>query len=140
MFNDPQAARERVARQMEEAHERAAKAASLTDQLKEIEIEAQSPRREVMLQVNASGILLDLEFGESATELSLEAIADLVLATYQDAQRQAAQRAVALTEETMGEEIAGRMREDYESRLGSLTDDDDDDDPSQGMRGMVWNR
>lgn len=140
MFTDPEAMRERVARQMEEAHERAANAAALTERLKQIHVDVDSKRREVSLQVNASGLLTDLKFGPAATELSLEAIASLVLETYQNAQRQAAQQAVALTEEAMGEDIAGRMRSDYESRLGAIGDDSSDDDQQYGMRGMLWNR
>lgn len=142
LFGDPAAARERVAKQIEEAQARAERARALTEQLQQIEVEASSKRREATVRVNASGLLLGLQFSETAFDVTLDQIAEIVMDTYQQAQRAAAAQALELTEQQMGDEVAGRMRADFESRLGSIDDNepDPDQDRRDGMRGMLWNR
>ncbi|MFD2674227.1 YbaB/EbfC family nucleoid-associated protein [Gulosibacter bifidus] len=140
LFNDPEAMRRRVAEQIEQAQQRAEKMTDFTDRLKALEAEATTPHDDVWVRVNSAGLLLDIAFSDRALEGTADQLSAMVKQVYQDAQRKVAQAAVEFAQQEMGDDIAGRMRGDYESRLGELDEDDDTDDYRDGLRGMQWNR
>ncbi|GAA3818917.1 YbaB/EbfC family nucleoid-associated protein [Cellulomonas soli] len=117
-FMDPDEAIAKVARDIEAAQERAARAGELKAAIDRVRGSATSPRGEVQAQADASGRLTDLHLKDDALNLGADRLAVLVLETVQAATRDAGARAVATTEDAFGTDspLTAHLRAEVASR------------------------
>lgn len=101
-FYDPDAALARVQRDIVVAQERAAKAVEAQAAIAAVRGTGRSPRGEVSVDVDASGMLRDLHLTEDALRRRPDDLADLILDAARAAQREAGARAVAVAENAWG--------------------------------------
>lgn len=115
----PAEVRERVARQIEEAQQRAAAATGVRTEIESVRERASSPRRELTVTVDASGRLLDVELAVAAMDLDARALGRLIVETAGRAQRAAGERAAQIAAEAFGEDdpAVAHLRSEIEERL-----------------------
>lgn len=90
---------------------------------------AVSPRGEIEVKVGPSGALVDLRLTPAARALEADRLAQLILATAQEAQRAVGNQVVGIMTEYVGEGPALDMvRRNLPSAAGQLTDVRADDD------------
>ena len=117
-YDDPQAALDRIDRDIAQARERAERAAEVKASIDQVRGRARSARGEVQAEVDATGRLRDLVLDQSAMALRPTELAALVLRTVVDAGRDAGRRAVAVADDAFGEgsSISAHLRAEVEQR------------------------
>lgn len=102
-FYDPDAALARVQADVAAAQERAARAVEVQAQIAAVRGTGRSPRGEVTVDVDASGMLRDLRLTDDALRRRPDELATLILDAARTAQRDAGARAVAVASDAWGE-------------------------------------
>lgn len=101
-FYDPDAALARVQQDIEAARERAEKAAAAQAAIAAVRGRGRSPRGDVTVEVDASGMLRDLALTDDAMRRSPRELEALILDAARAAQRDAGAKAVAVAEDAWG--------------------------------------
>lgn len=115
-----------VRAQMAETLERADRAQALKGQIDAVRGRSASPRGEVDVEVDATGRLTDITFGEDLGRLSPADLSRAVLAALAAAQRKAGDQAIQLTADIFGDdsETVALIRGEVEERMPPRADDD----------------
>ena len=118
MWGSPDEAMARVAQQVQEAQERAARASEVRAEMDALRGVATSPKREVEATADTSGRLVGLVLSGDALELHESDLAQLILATAAQAAARAGALAVDLAAEAFGAEsaITSRFRDEISER------------------------
>lgn len=120
------AARERVQQQMDQARRRQEAIHRLSREIEDTTARASSPRGEVTVVATAKGAVSAVELGGAAMDLAPQALGDLLTSTIRAAQK-AAEQALALTENTLGNgAFTAELRADIEQRYGDDGPEPDD--------------
>ncbi|MDQ4215261.1 YbaB/EbfC family nucleoid-associated protein [Microbacterium sp. ASV81] len=114
----PGEVRERLARELEQAQQRAAAAAGVRADIEAVRERLSSPRRELTVVVDASGRLLDVGLTEAALQLGPAALGRLLVETANKAQQAAGERAARIAAEAFGEDdpAVAHLRSEIEER------------------------
>lgn len=117
-FHDPDEALARIQRDISAAQERAARAQEVRAQIDAVRGVGRSPRGEVRVEVDASGMLRDLVLADSAMDLRATDLARLITDAARAAQRDAGTRTVALAQDAFGEAspLVTHLRSEVEQR------------------------
>lgn len=117
-FYDPDAALARVQHDIAAAQERATKAVEVQGAIAAVRGTGRSPRGEVTVDVDASGMLRDLRLTEEALRRRPDELAALILDAARTAQRDAGARALAVAEDAWGaDDVAvAHLRTEVEQR------------------------
>ncbi|OCG73478.1 YbaB/EbfC family nucleoid-associated protein [Microbacterium sediminis] len=97
------AARERVQQQLDQARRRQEAVHRLSREIDDVTARASSPRGEVAVVATAKGAVTRIELGNAAMELAPQTLGELLTDTIRTAQKSAAEQALALTENTLGD-------------------------------------
>jgi hypothetical protein len=95
---------ERLAREVEQAQQRAAAASAVRAEIEAVRERVSSPRRELSVVVDASGRLLDVALTDDALRLSPAALGRLLVETAGRAQQAAGDRAGRIAADAFGED------------------------------------
>ena len=119
-------ARARIRGQLEDARARDAAIGLLAETVSAATATAVTPRGEVSVTATASAVVTDVALTPAALALRPEALGLLVTQTVAQAQRAAAELAVAAAETTLGPDaaIVASLRADVESRFAAAPGDD----------------
>lgn len=121
------AARERVQQQMDQARRRQEAIHRLSREIEDTTSRASSPRGEVTVVATAKGAVSAVELGGAAMDLAPQALGELLTSTIRAAQKAAAEQALALTENTLGNgAFTAELRADIEQRYGDDGPEPDD--------------
>lgn len=117
-FHDPDAAIAKVQRDIELAAERAERAQQVKVEIDAVRGRGRSPRGEVVVEVDASGMLRDVRLTDDAMVLRADELSRFVLDAARAAQRDAGAQAVAIAEESFGEDspMTAHLRGEVEQR------------------------
>lgn len=117
-FYDDEAALARIQNDIAAAQERAVRAQEVKARIDTVRGVGRSPRGEVLVEVDASGMLRDVTFTDAAMVLRPDDLAGFVKDAARAAQRDAGSRAVALTQDVFGEgsALTERLRAEVEQR------------------------
>lgn len=99
---DPDMALDRITAWQDGIREIATRTRTMSTRLTALRVTVSDPRHLVSLTIDSSGVLLDLRFGPRATRQEPDTLARAVLATLQDARRQALDRTRRIIVETIG--------------------------------------
>jgi hypothetical protein len=117
-FHDPDEALVRIQRDIASAKERAERAQEVRARIDTVRGVGRSPRGELLVEVDASGMLRDVTLTEAAMALQADDLSQLIKDAAQTAQRDAGSRTVALAQDAFGEESAmvAHLRSEVEQR------------------------
>ena len=117
-FYDADEALARVQRDVAAAQERAARAQEVKTRIDAVRGVGRSPRGEVTVEVDASGMLRDVRLTDAAMDLRPADLEKLITDAARAAQRDAGSRAVAVAQDAFGEEspMVTHLRAEVESR------------------------
>lgn len=117
-FHDPDAALAKVQRDIRLAAERAELAQQVKVEIDAVRGRGRSPRGEVVVEVDASGMLRDVVLADGAMALRAEELARFIVDASRAAQRDAGAKAVAIAEESFGQDssMAAHLRDEVEQR------------------------
>ncbi|MBB4688363.1 YbaB/EbfC family nucleoid-associated protein [Amycolatopsis jiangsuensis] len=115
----------------------AANARAASESLREAGGRAASPRGEVEVEVGPSGTLTGLRLSPGARALEAEALARLILATVQDAHREAAARVVDIMSEYVGDGPALQLVRDNLPAEPDAAPSRRDDDYFADVAGVI---
>ncbi len=117
-FHDPDEALARIQRDISAAQDRAARAQEVRVQIDAVRGVGRSPRGEVRVEVDASGMLRDLVLADAAMDLRATDLARLITDAARAAQRDAGTRSVALAQDAFGEDspLVNHLRTEVEQR------------------------
>ncbi|WP_261166742.1 YbaB/EbfC family nucleoid-associated protein [Microbacterium sp. Marseille-Q6965] len=111
--------RERVQAQMDQARRRQEAVHRLAREIDDATSRASSPRGEVTVVATAKGAVSRVELGSAAMDLAPQALGDLITSTIRAAQKAAAEHALALTENALGNgAFTAELRADIQQRYG----------------------
>lgn len=118
-FHDPDEALARIQRDIMAAQDRAVRAQEVRTRIDAVRGVGRSPRGEVRVEVDASGMLRDLELTDAAMDLRPTDLARLITDAARAAQRDAGARSVALAQDAFGEDspLVTHLRTEVEQRL-----------------------
>ena len=125
-FDSLASARARVHSQLQDARARDAAVGLLAETVNAATATAVSPRGEVSVTSTAAGVVTDVALTPAALALRPEALGPLVAQIVAQAQRAAAELAVAAAETALGPDaaIVASLRTDVDARFGPPTGDD----------------
>jgi DNA-binding protein YbaB len=103
VFHDPDEALAKVQRDILSAQERAARATEVRSRIDAVRGVGRSPRGEVVVEVDSSGMLRDVTLTDAAMDLRSKDLADLIVDAARVAQRDAGRQTVALAEDAFGQ-------------------------------------
>lgn len=113
------AARERLQQQMDQARRRQEAVHRLSREIDDVTARASSPRGEVAVVATAKGAVTRIELGNAAMELAPQTLGELLTDTIRTAQKSAAEQALALTENALGDgPFTAELRADITRRYG----------------------
>ena len=117
-YGDPDAALARVAEQIAQAQERAARASEVRAAIDRVRGRARSRRGEVTVEVDVTGRMTDLRLDDEAMSLDAADLAGLIRETVTLATRDAGVRAVAVSDDAFGEgsSISAHLRGELQTR------------------------
>ena len=117
-FHDPDAAIARIQRDIELAAERAERAQQVKAEIDAVRGRGRSPRGEVVVEVDASGMLRDVVLADGAMALRADELAGFIVDTARAAQRDAGAKAVAIAADSFGEDspMTAHLRDEVEQR------------------------
>jgi DNA-binding protein YbaB len=140
-YSSADAARETIARQTEEAVERARRATAWRQEIDALRGHGSADRGAVTATVEVSGMLVDLEVTDSAAQRGGRAVGALVVEAVKAAQRDVGRKVMEASEQEWGAESSttDRMRAEVTGRFGPL---DDPGSPGRGLPGadIHWGR
>lgn len=117
--------RERVQAQMAEARRRQEAVDRLAREIDDATASASSPRGEVTVTATAKGAISHIALSPEALDATADGLAEILTTTIRAAQKAAAEHALALTEDTLGNgAFTAELRADIEQRYA-----DDDPEP-----------
>jgi hypothetical protein len=125
-WTDAESSISRVREQMAETLARAERAQQLKGDIAALRATAASPKGEVTVEVDASGRLVGITFSPDASDLAPADLSKAVLGAVARAQREAGDRAIALTAEVFGDdsETVALIRGEVDERMPVVPGDD----------------
>ena len=119
-FADVDSARASIRGQLADARARDAAVTALAEQVAVASATVRSPRAEVSVTATASAVVTDVTLAATSSDLGTQALGRLITATIVQAQRAAAEQALAAAEQSLGTGSAfvGSLRADVETRFG----------------------
>ena len=140
-YSSADAARETIARQTQEAVEKARRATAWRQEIDALRGHGTADRGAVSATVEVSGMLVDLEVSDQAAQRGGREVAALVVEAVKAAQRDVGRKVMEASEQEWGAESSttDRMRAEVTGRFGSL---EDPDAPGRGLPGadINWGR
>lgn len=117
-FHDPDAALAKIQRDIATAQERAVRAEQVKAEVDAVRGRGRSPRGEVVVEVDASGQLRDVDLTDAAMALRPDELSRLIVEAARAAQREAGGRAVTIMGEAFGEDspLTAHLRTEVEQR------------------------
>ena len=117
-FHDPDAAIAKIQRDIELAAERAERAQQVKVEIDAVRGRGRSPRGEVVVEVDASGMLRDVVLADGAMALRADELAGFIVDAARAAQRDAGAKAVAIAADSFGEDspLTAHLRDEVEQR------------------------
>ena len=117
-FHDPDAALARIQRDIAQAKERAERAQEVRARIDQVRGVGRSPRGEVVVEVDATGMLRDVTLSDAAMDLRPDELARLIKDAARVAQRDAGTRTVALAQDAFGDTspMVAHLRAEVEQR------------------------
>ena len=141
LLQDPEEARRAIAEMRESAQNRAESARRAVSRMTQLTAEAWSPRREVRVQVDAAGLVTDVEFAEWAPGESALSLARAVQQAHDRALRRWEVAMTAIADEEYADDPALRestvraAREALPERIQGVGDDEEDGVPPTDAPG-----
>lgn len=126
-YSSADAAQATIDRQTQAAVERARRATAWRQELETLRGEGSVDHGAVVATVEVSGMLVDLRVDDQACRQGGRAVADMVLQAVRAAQRDVGRQVMAASEQEWGASsgVTARMREELDSRFGSLVEPED---------------
>lgn len=123
-FEDLGATSAMLHQQLSDAKGRLERVQSMRGDIDGIRVNRLSPRGEVTVSCDASGVLRTIDIGESAFDGRPSELGPLILRTIQEAQREAGNQAVAMAKEAFGDDsaIATLMEQEVTRRMSDGPD------------------
>ena len=119
-FFEPDAALAKVARDVAMAQENADRAGRVKLEIDLVRGRGRSKRGEVVVEVDATGVLVDLVLADAALDLRADVLARTIREVIAVAQRDAAKRSMVIADDAFGagSPVTAHLRGEFEQRLG----------------------